>query len=177
MAEEISIADLKGGFKNANSTSGKPPKLPREEAQYVLEMRGARLFLSEDPRTKGDPVFSCDFKVRATSTGSVSVNSLRSWTQNLKPYDKKVNYGMDNVKQLVCSLFGFMPGTPEAEEIDDEHLQMVLDGETRGFLVNCTTVPKGGEDTQKHPWVLLMFEPYDGDLEAGDAEDAEEASG
>lgn len=165
MAESMKASEVLGAnFKKTSSAGGKTNKLPRVEGHYVLEVRRGKLFRSKDPRTKGQPVFTVDFKVRESSQDDVAVGSIRSWTQNLSPYDDEINYGMENLKQFTASVFGFVPGTPEADAVDDELVDAICDGDARGLLVVCDTVPKGEEGRK---WTLHIFNPYEGPLEAG----------
>lgn len=160
MAQEMKASDVLGniGFKKASSKGGQANKLPLIEASYVIEVHKGSFFASSKPKTKGQPIFSVDFTVRESSTDQVAVGSKKSWTQNLTPYSDEVNYGAENLKQFVAALFGFEPGSEEADNLDESFVETVCDGGADGELVRVDTVPKTSK--ANHPWLLHIFSPY-----------------
>lgn len=161
MAQEMNAKDvLKSiGFSNASSKGGAANKLPKIEASYVIEVHKGAIFPSTNPQTKGQPIFSVDFTVRESSTEQVVTGSKKSWTQNLTPYSDTVNYGAENLKQFVAAVFGFEPGSEEADNLDESYVDAVCKGDADGMLVRLDTVPKTSKANRD--WLLHIFSPYE----------------
>ena len=159
MAEKMTAADVLGAnFNKLDSAGGGANKLPRVDASYLVEIGKAEIFASENPQTKGQPIFSVDFAIVETGHPDVAVGAKKSWTQNLNQRFGDKEYGKENVKQFTAAVYGFEPGTPEANALGNEHVQSIIDGECKGMLVRVDTVPKtskGGND-----WTLHVFSPY-----------------
>jgi len=158
MAETLNAADVLGNtFQTLDSSGGGANKLPRADARYILELDKAQIRPSTNPQTKGAPIFVADFIVIETGHPDVTVGAKKSWTQNLNQKFDDKEYGKENLKQFVAALMGLSPGTPEANAINNAHVQAVLDGEWKGEWVQCDTVPKTSKSN--NDWTLHVFSP------------------
>jgi hypothetical protein len=163
MAQEMNVKDVLNniGFSGASSKGGAANKLPLIEASYVVEIHKGSFFASTNPQTKGQPIFSVDFTVREASTDKVATGSKKSWVQNLTPYSETVNYGAENLKQFVAAVFGFEPGSEEADNISDDFVEQITSGGADGSLVRLDTVPKTSKANRD--WLLHIWSPYNED--------------